>query len=383
VAAKSPAYTATQRIPGLDCVRAAAILLVLLAHASLLTAETWPSTAILSAGGLTGVETFFALSGFLVGGILYRSHIAGTLSVASFWRRRWLRTIPAYLLFLALNAVFQDRVNHTLTHDWRYLLHVQNLNWQHPAFFSEAWSLALEEWFYLLAPVLIIGLTFVLPRRLAFLAMACVLIVGPLIYRLVLVATADPSWDLGVRKVVLPRLDAIGLGVLVAFCHHEDWFASRTRRAALALTGAVLLMLSVAVYLAAAVGGWLDHSYFTRTWLLFFCPLGGALTLPWFAHMRRLPGRLFSAGVRALATISYSAYLCNLLVFQSITARAEPGGVSSAWQAGLFLSVTVVVATVSYLAVERPFMRLGRGQQSEGRVSQTMTNRPSTGCQQP
>ena len=349
----------SQRILGLDLVRAAAIAMVLLAHVSIFTAQRWPYTGVLSAGGLPGVEIFFALSGFLVGGILYRSHCAGTLSLASFWRRRWLRTIPAYLLFLALNAVFLAGLDNLSPDDWRYLVHVQNLNWPHPVFFSEAWSLAVEEWFYLLAPLMLVGLASAVSRKHAFLGMTVVLIAGPLLYRLMFVAVADPSWDLGVRKVVLPRLDAIGVGVFVAFCYHEGCFARSPVRAALAIIGAALLMLSVGIYLSAAIGGWLNGSYFTRTWLLFLCPLGGALTLPWFAHVRRLPGRVLTSSVQALATISYSCYLCNLLVSQSITTRAGWRDVSAPWQAILFLSGTIIIATLSYLAVERPFIQLG------------------------
>ena len=96
----------TARIIGLDLVRAAAIAMVLLAHMSELTGARWPATWVFRVGGLIGVETFFALSGFLVGGILYRSLVGGTFSLPRFWRRRWLRTIPAYLFFLALNVLF-------------------------------------------------------------------------------------------------------------------------------------------------------------------------------------------------------------------------------------------------------------------------------------
>jgi peptidoglycan/LPS O-acetylase OafA/YrhL len=351
----APIHSDSERIPGLDLVRATAISLVLLSHMALFTARVWAPTSLLSVCGLPGVEIFFALSGYLIGGILYRSHVAGALSPPKFWRRRWLRTFPAYLVFFSINRYFWIRLAGPTALDWRYLVYLQNFNWPHPPFFQEAWSLAMEEWFYLLAPLLLVGLTLLLPRKRAFLGMASLLIGLPLIYRLLLVAYTDPSWDEGVRKIVLLRFDAIGLGVLMAYLHHEGYFAKRSVRRWLGLAGALLLSVSMAVSFAAIFTGQVDTSYFTRTWLLFICPLGAALTLPFFARITHLPGQLFSGAVRHLALISYSAYLCNGLIYLLITNMLRH--LPAAWQAVLFLGGTLLVATISYWVVERPFIR--------------------------
>jgi peptidoglycan/LPS O-acetylase OafA/YrhL len=279
----APIHSDSERIPGLDLVRATAISLVLLAHMALFTARVWAPTSFLTACGLPGVEIFFALSGYLIGGILYRSHAAGALSLPKFWRRRWLRTLPAYLVFFSINRYIWIRFAGPTAFDWRYLVYLQNFNWPHPPFFPEAWSLAVEEWFYLLAPLLLVGLTLLLPRKRAFIGMACLLIGLPLIYRLLLVAYTDPSWDAGVRKIVLLRFDAIGLGVLMAYMHHEGYFARSGIRKKMALAGAVLLSVSIAILWVTGINGQLDTSYFTRTWLFLICPLGAALTLPFFA----------------------------------------------------------------------------------------------------
>ena len=357
IASVGPVRSGAERIAGLDLVRATAISLVLLSHLSVFTARVWAPTAVLSVGGLPGVEIFFALSGFLIGGILYRSHNAGVLSPLLFWRRRWLRTIPAYLVFLSLNLALWILNGRPPAVAWRYLVYLQNLNWPHPDFFPEAWSLAVEEWFYLLAPLLLLGLTLVLPRKRAFLAMACTLIGLPLIYRLLLVALTNPSFDLGVRKIVLPRLDAIGLGVLMAYLSQEGFFSRRGMRAVMALAGAVLLVVSIAVGLAAAKTERVD-TYFNRTWLLFICPLGAALTLPFFAQVRDFPGRLMTHAVSHLAAISYSAYLCNLLIYQLFLRAPWASRQPPAWQAALFLGAVLLIATISYWAIERPFIRL-------------------------
>jgi len=89
-----------KRIIGLDSLRAIAILLVLMAH----------FVNKLDFLGLYGVELFFSLSGFLIGGILYRSmaseHCWSFKHVKSFWVRRWWRTLPNYYLFLLVSIPF-------------------------------------------------------------------------------------------------------------------------------------------------------------------------------------------------------------------------------------------------------------------------------------
>ena len=92
----------TERVFGLDVMRASAILLVLLGHATVWFASFVPVFNIGCLGGYFGVELFFVLSGFLIGSILLRWLIdpGSTTTLFDFWRRRWLRTLPNYVLFL-------------------------------------------------------------------------------------------------------------------------------------------------------------------------------------------------------------------------------------------------------------------------------------------
>jgi peptidoglycan/LPS O-acetylase OafA/YrhL len=206
--------------------------------------------------------------------------------------------------------------------------------------------------------------------------MACTLVGLPLIYRSIMVASTNPSWDEGVRKVVLLRLDAIGVGVLMAYFYQEGNLLRRSTRTAMALTGAGLLVVSIAFAVAAVSGRHVDL-YFARTWLLLICPLGAALTLPFFAEVRHLPGQLMTHGVRHLAAISYSVYLCNLLIYQLIIRASWGSRQPPLVQAALFLGGVLLIASISYRMVERPFIRLYHRLDARGRPELAASTAPS------
>src|SRR6201991_3431834 len=113
--------------------------------------------------GWTGVDLFFVLSGFLIGGQLF-SKLARELPISygEFYFKRFLRIVPAYLFVLTLYLAipgFKERSQ--LPPLWRMLTFTQNfgLDLSKEGAFSHAWSLCIEEQFYLILPLFIIGLT--------------------------------------------------------------------------------------------------------------------------------------------------------------------------------------------------------------------------------
>src|SRR5690606_11073676 len=96
-----------------------------------------------------GVELFFVLSGFLIGTILLRAFRKefGVNELRYFWMRRWLRTIPAY--YAALAFAFWSKE----AFDPSYLILIQVPVTGNSSILPVAWSLAIEEWFYLLFPL--------------------------------------------------------------------------------------------------------------------------------------------------------------------------------------------------------------------------------------
>lgn len=345
---------------GLDALRAIAVLLVVYAHGSVLAMPHFvPDRGIVYLAHL-GVELFFVLSGFLVGGLLIdavsRAQPGDTRWIGPFWLRRWLRTLPSYYLILAANFALAFALGTGWPADWPlYLVFAQNLAWAHPAFFGEAWSLAIEEWFYLLAPLLAFAaLPFVRTARAATGALLAVLLAG-LLVRVVVVAGSDPAWDDGVRKVVLLRLDAIAYGVLmVHLCRHSAWV--RTQATQLALAGLVVSAIAAWLYFRAVV----DDDLLARTLMFSLCSLGCALLLPWAAQWQAPAWpKSFRALWTRVALWSYAIYLVHMLVLRPMLAwlPARPSLPDVAIHAVIYLGLTLLLAAALYHGFERPVLR--------------------------
>jgi peptidoglycan/LPS O-acetylase OafA/YrhL len=105
-----------------------------------------------------------------------------------------------------------------------YLTFTQNLAWQHPVFFQKTWSLAVEEVFYLITPLVVGVFLLVLKKpRLAMFSSALTILAFSVSCRGYVVLTANPTLDDGVRKIALLRLDALMVGVLVAWAYAYLW----------------------------------------------------------------------------------------------------------------------------------------------------------------
>jgi peptidoglycan/LPS O-acetylase OafA/YrhL len=148
-------YIARKRIPALDSIRGIAIVAVMVRHA-------WPNT--FPAGGFAGVDLFFVLSGFLITGILLGDEQTGTVSYRRFYLNRVLRLYPALVAMLAISAVViatADPVNDRSSLPGGLaigLFYVSDLLPTHALpEYGHLWTLAIEEQFYLLWPVLLIS----------------------------------------------------------------------------------------------------------------------------------------------------------------------------------------------------------------------------------
>lgn len=163
----------------LDLLRALAIGMVVAYHVLQMCPQPLPEIMRIAHYGQYGVDLFFVLSGWLIGGLYWNERVRfGGVQLGRFWLRRWLRTIPPYLAALALSwlAVF---IQWRKPLDLGYLVFIQNYYEKIP-YFLVSWSLCIEEHFYLLMPLLLLvfkvhggRVVFVVFSLLVLLAPAC------------------------------------------------------------------------------------------------------------------------------------------------------------------------------------------------------------------
>ncbi len=300
------------RILGLDVARATAILLVVVNH----------SHQQLQAIGIYGVELFFALSGFLIGGILYRSvpnqgHWS-LLGVANFWQRRWWRTLPNYYLFLIVAIFFYHTRGEWPKGGWDgilpYFLFLPNLMQPNEAFFDVSWSLCVEEGFYFLFPLVILLLNRLIPsrNRVFVLTILLFIIVAPLLRELVMSAWPAPQ----VRVTTLPRLDAICYGVAVVAWMQAKGI-SRSARFALFMIGAMMVA-------GVASAHWVLRPADEAKWFyriaLVAMPLGFSLCMPLLSTWAKAPvwANWIAKPITAISLWSYSLYLCHHMIILGV-----------------------------------------------------------------
>src|SRR5258706_1211587 len=154
--------------PTLDGLRGVAVLMVMLSHTDL----TWLSTS----GGFVGVHVFFVLSGFLITSLLLEEHgKTGTIRIGPFYPRRALRLLPAIavLMIAALVVAWASGSSSELKDVGTsvVMMLTYSTNWfrisgQFPSeSLGHAWTLAVEEHFYIAWPLVLLGLLRILGRR--------------------------------------------------------------------------------------------------------------------------------------------------------------------------------------------------------------------------
>jgi peptidoglycan/LPS O-acetylase OafA/YrhL len=342
----------TSRAAGLDLLRGLAALSVALPHFLAYRGVFPDSAETISA---LAVEVFFVLSGYVLAPqILFCLDAGRPRYLGVFLMRRWMRTIPPYLVALLLISILSRQLGSA---DFlRYLAYAQNLVRQSNTsdYFAIAWSLSVEEWFYIAFPSLLLATAWLFGRRdrrfaIAFGIGFCIVIV---VARTLFGDFGD--WGAAVRRVVVFRLDSIGYGFLLYLAVERLNRARLSQMRGWAMALALALATACAYLILDRITETGDHAaeqLFPFAAALF----GGA------AILCALRAEAAIQRVRALAwlghylgRVSYSTYLFHIILIELIgAALPRLGGFA---QLVLFLAVLFAFTTAFYVYFERPIL---------------------------
>ena len=317
-----------QRSVGLDLLRALAVLLVLGRHMNPPTPDEHGVVRAIAdvwiRGGWIGVDLFFVLSGFLIGGLLFAEHVRhGTIHVGRFLVRRGFKIYPAFYAFLALTVLYLriryggfPRRSHILN-DALFIQNYANSLWHH------TWSLAVEEHFYILLPALLAGMLRRHSRAAATsgpsLPMASdpfrnlprnFLIWGVILLTLRCINSALRPFEYKTHTFPTHlRMDSLMFGVVLAYgsVYHGPWLASVVNRFRWLFAACATGLLAPPFVLDLGQSTYIHTLGFTANYL------GSGALLLLVVHSRFTPGRFLRA-VAYLGAFSYSIYLWHIAV---------------------------------------------------------------------
>jgi peptidoglycan/LPS O-acetylase OafA/YrhL len=371
------------RLNGLDHLRALAISYVFIYHyAVLFKHPAWLGP--LANFGWSGVDLFFVLSGYLIGGQLL-GRVAGgrEISIKDFYVQRFLRIMPVYWVVLAFYFAIPAVIERgQLPSLWRFLTFTQNFGLDNQVYgaFSHAWSLCIEEHFYLVLPCLIVIFSARRWGKGAIYLGGLLVIVGGAAraYCLTRVMAGDGNWSELIYYPTYCHLDGLIVGVAVAaisaFCPQQwSWLERRSY---------VWLFAGLALVYAAYT---LDEGQNEFASTVFKFPLVamgfGLILIASVSHDSFLNGS--SVITKWLAVLSYSIYLIHKIVIHLLQGAAKALHIApnSTLMFALCIAGSIAGAYALNIIVERPFMRLRDRLFSRHKVASPPTGRRMVGSE--
>jgi len=380
-AAHRPIPDWSVRIPALDGLRGIAILLVLLRHAIFgvtsvqgIEAHSRFASFVIACGQLSwsGVDLFFVLSGFLIGGILLDAR-SSPRYFQTFYIRRAYRILPLYFLVIGLSllphllAQFSAaRAAHTTPLPlpwWSYATFTQNFWMAYLGVFGPSgmgitWSLAIEEQFYLSIPLLIRN---VRPRNLV-IVLLMVIACAPWLRVLLHSSMTYPGLA---SYVLMPtRADALCLGVLAALLVRNEvfwnWLQSN-RRTLWSVTGVFFVGVAYMTW-----QGYDALSFAMTTWgFSWLATFYTCILLIAVSSSRGPVSRILqNPSLMRLGTLAYCSYLVHVAIMNALRHPLKahfPEFPVAAWLVGgiLGIALTLAVAALSYKYFEKPLLKRG------------------------
>jgi peptidoglycan/LPS O-acetylase OafA/YrhL len=368
--------SAKKRVVQLDILRAVAISLVMLHHSGVRPESAGPLAGLLGWAeviGWVGVDCFFVLSGFLIGGLIFSEiQSSGSLRLRRFLVRRAFKIWPQYIAYLVFFfiiglACFGRTVAAQLRMMSFAFIHLQNYSkrWE-----SHIWSLAVEEHFYILFPLLVI-LTLSLRRDrkcpgIPHFVKGTVTVMALVLLGRLLLIRRPYSMKLHYFGTHA-RLDSLAMGVLLAYAslfYPAVWMALLHRWRELLVAG-IVLAFPVLVFAPRASDTFAHSVGFTCLYLAFGCLLIAFLGAGEEASIRRwLDGRLATA-IGWVGLNSYGMYLWHedvainpmqKWIYPRLTGL--PGPVQVVIELTLIFAITIAIGAITAIGIERPFLAL-------------------------
>lgn len=355
----------SSRVHGLDVLRSSAIILVFMYHYVCFVSHK-PTFGFLSDIGWIGVDLFFVLSGYLIGHQIFlplANHQKFSFKV--FYFRRLLRTLPNYLFILSIYfCVPGFREQEILSPLWKFLTFTQNFGLHTGTAFSHAWSLCVEEQFYLILPLLSLVCIHKKSTHYGWITLLGLLCAGIILrgslwiyYTHNMNNNSHAFYYTTIYYCSFCRLDELVFGVAIAMLHdfHKAIWMKIIEK------GNLILLLGV---IGSCITSYLFiHHRYSLFMIAFGYPLLGisfaALTLAAlcpnsYLHRVKIPG------AATLAVWSYAIYLIHKPLSVIVCSQLSKFGIEASSIFAISLTIVVSIASggAMYTCIEAPFLRL-------------------------
>ncbi len=356
-----------QKLYGLDHLRALAIIYVFLFHYFILSAgqPTWlPGFAKF---GWTGVDLFFVLSGFLISSQLFNElKKVEKINLRTFYLKRIFRILPAYFLTVTLYfCIPLFREKEALPPLWKFLTFTQNfgLNLKYFGTFSHAWSLCVEEHFYLFLPLILLLLQSTSLLKKSYWILILLFVLG-FIIRIISYnnfympfINDDKSWIYWYKYVYYPtynRLDGLLVGVCIAAIYQFkptiwnkliNYGNSLILIGIIILIGAYFLCIEPQTFYASVVGFPLVSIGYGLVVIGAICP--SSILYKWKSKI-----------TTQIAVLSYVIYLTHKGVIHLTHLLLKDYSLNNNLMLAICMITCILIAFIIHWMIEKPFMKL-------------------------
>jgi len=359
------------RLQGLDILRSIAIILVFMSHYGFVTGVN-PFGIFQEFGGL-GVVLFFVLSGYLIGNQIFKPLTKNEpLNLKNFYIRRFLRILPAYYFVIIIYFIFPFLQEKPITEPlWKFLTFTMNFGTNlipHGIGFSHAWSLCIEEHFYILFPILAI---FILRKNsnknflylLGFFLVLTIILRG-LSYKIFVEAAAPNNLGRYYMKYIYyptyTRLDGLLFGIFSSFI--KNFYPIIWQKI-------INIKFSNLYILMGIAGIYLTYLFFHSENLRFYSATFAYTTEAFSCFMLLMSAlspnsilyKIKIPGANTLATLSYAVYLMHkiliYLTFQFLSNHLNSYNKNYLCVLVAALS-SISCAWILYRLIELPFLNL-------------------------